>query len=163
MNIPEFDKKEIRRDNRTWMMRGYFPLIEVPHMLKKNSNEELCFSSIGSVHRVMLLLSNVEKRKKRSIWEVIERFLYFLLGLMLCNYVVYLEMNPESDSIRLLLNSCIELGVSPSATRSEISKQYRSLALKWHPDKNQGCKECKEKYLAITKAYDYLLKQSLRY
>lgn len=48
------------------------------------------------------------------------------------------------------------LGVSKNADKSEIKKSYRLLALKYHPDKNQGDKEAEEKFKEATEAYQIL-------
>ncbi len=48
------------------------------------------------------------------------------------------------------------LGVTKSATADEIKKAYRSLAFKYHPDRNPGNKEAEEKFKEISAAYDVL-------
>jgi molecular chaperone DnaJ len=48
------------------------------------------------------------------------------------------------------------LGVSKTATKTEIKKAYRRLAMKYHPDKNPGDKEAEEKFKLINEAYQVL-------
>ena len=48
------------------------------------------------------------------------------------------------------------LGVSRNATKVEIKKAYRRLAMKYHPDKNPGDKEAEEKFKLINEAYQVL-------
>ena len=48
------------------------------------------------------------------------------------------------------------LGVQKSATKDEIKKGYRKLAIQYHPDKNPGNKEAEEKFKEATEAYEVL-------
>ncbi len=48
------------------------------------------------------------------------------------------------------------LGVSGNATPEEIKKAYRQLALKYHPDRNQGNPEAEEKFKEASDAYSVL-------
>jgi molecular chaperone DnaJ len=48
------------------------------------------------------------------------------------------------------------LGVSRDATTEEIKKAYRQLALKYHPDRNEGSKEAEAKFKEVTEAYEVL-------
>lgn len=48
------------------------------------------------------------------------------------------------------------LGVSKNATDKEIKDAYRKLAIKFHPDRNQGDKAAEEKFKEAAEAYDVL-------
>jgi len=48
------------------------------------------------------------------------------------------------------------LGISKSATPEEIKKNYRKMALKYHPDRNKGDKIAEAKFKEISEAYAVL-------
>ena len=54
------------------------------------------------------------------------------------------------------------LGVAKTATADEIKKAYRTLAFKYHPDRNPGNAEAEEKFKQISAAYDVLGDESKR-
>ena len=54
------------------------------------------------------------------------------------------------------------LGVSKTATADEIKKAYRTLAFKYHPDRNPGNAAAEEKFKQISAAYDVLGDESKR-
>ena len=43
-----------------------------------------------------------------------------------------------------------------TATDADIKREYRKLALRWHPDKNQGDTAAQERFKEISKAYSVL-------
>jgi len=53
------------------------------------------------------------------------------------------------------------LGVSPDASADEIKKAYRSLALKYHPDRNPA-PDASERFKEITAAYGVLIDETKR-
>jgi len=48
------------------------------------------------------------------------------------------------------------LEIGRGATPEEIKKAYRKLAMKYHPDRNQGDKEAEENFKAVNEAYQVL-------
>ncbi|BAZ44543.1 chaperone DnaJ domain protein [Chondrocystis sp. NIES-4102] len=54
------------------------------------------------------------------------------------------------------------LGVNKNAPGNEIKKAYRTLAIKYHPDRNLGNKAAEEKFKDINEAYEVLSDQTRR-
>lgn len=54
------------------------------------------------------------------------------------------------------MNAYKVLGMPDNATSREIKKKYRSLAQKYHPDKNPGNAEAEKKFKEISEAYSAL-------
>jgi len=48
------------------------------------------------------------------------------------------------------------LGVARDAGEDDLKKAYRKLAMKWHPDRNQGDAEAEAKFKELNEAYDVL-------
>lgn len=54
------------------------------------------------------------------------------------------------------------LGVEKNAGADELKKAYRTLAMKYHPDRNPGDKEAEEKFREISEAYEILKDEQKR-
>ncbi|CAL4319341.1 molecular chaperone DnaJ [Buchnera aphidicola] len=54
------------------------------------------------------------------------------------------------------------LGISKSANDREIKKSYKRLAIKYHPDRNQGDKNAEKKFKEIKEAYEILINPEKR-
>ncbi len=48
------------------------------------------------------------------------------------------------------------LGIGRDASTEEVKKAYRKLALKYHPDRNEGSKDAEARFKEVTEAYEVL-------
>ncbi|MDP6832031.1 MAG: molecular chaperone DnaJ [Alphaproteobacteria bacterium] len=54
------------------------------------------------------------------------------------------------------------LGVDRQASQNDLKKAYRKLAMKYHPDRNQGDAEAEAKFKEVSEAYDILSDEEKR-
>ncbi|VVU94291.1 DnaJ domain [seawater metagenome] len=54
------------------------------------------------------------------------------------------------------------LGLNKNASDAEIKKQYKKLAIKWHPDKNLNNPQAEEEFKKISEAYQILSDKNKR-
>ena len=54
------------------------------------------------------------------------------------------------------------LGIGRDASQDDIKKAYRKMAVKFHPDKNQGDKKAEEKFKELGEAYEALSDEQKR-
>ena len=84
-------------------------------------------------------------------------YFYIILTLVFC-YLLFLslvQVKKNSGSIKGFDPFEI-LEISPSANITQIKKAYKTLALKYHPDKNPNDNQAKGKFMLINKAYESL-------
>ncbi|KAJ7977636.1 DnaJ protein like [Quillaja saponaria] len=90
-----------------------------------------------------------------------------LLGIHLSLYMLFIMleiMRYALYAIHFLIwvsNGCSKsyyeiLQVPKGASDEQIKKAYRKLALKYHPDKNQGNEEANKRFAEISNAYEVL-------
>uniref|UniRef100_A0A6B2LVA0 J domain-containing protein n=1 Tax=Arcella intermedia TaxID=1963864 RepID=A0A6B2LVA0_9EUKA len=52
---------------------------------------------------------------------------------------------------------------SPDVDMVAVKKAWKTLSLKWHPDKNPNCEDCNKKYLEISEAWEQISKHHVEF
>ncbi|KAG5468093.1 hypothetical protein LSCM1_02062 [Leishmania martiniquensis] len=99
------------------------------------------------------------ERRFRSRVQLIVRILAFLVPFLAVLWSIWpiwrVLIDVETDTYYKTLE------VSSRATPSEITRAYRSMMKRWHPDHNPACGSfCREKTERIKEAYDILFSRS---
>ncbi|KAL8272148.1 hypothetical protein Esti_003917 [Eimeria stiedai] len=55
------------------------------------------------------------------------------------------------------------LGLEDGASESDIRREYRTLSVRWHPDRNANCgASCQQRFQQVAAAYEYLMRKQKR-
>ena len=56
------------------------------------------------------------------------------------------EKSEKHETEKTKKIDCIAIGVGPMPPKKELEAAYKRLARKWHPDKNGGTEEAKQRF-----------------
>eukprot|EP01120_Amphizonella_sp_Union-15-10_P015479 TRINITY_DN7978_c0_g1_i1.p1 TRINITY_DN7978_c0_g1~~TRINITY_DN7978_c0_g1_i1.p1 ORF type:complete len:291 (-),score=47.39 TRINITY_DN7978_c0_g1_i1:16-888(-) len=99
----------------------------------------------------------------RIFWLKVYSALIFL-AFFLLTVEAHVKTKKYYESLQLILEGKDPykiLKISPTATQSELKKQYHALSLKFHPDKNPSA-NATTKYIEIAQAYEILSDRTYR-
>ena len=104
-----------------------------------------------------------EKFKIKIKDQNINKNIFLYNGLFLLFLLLFIESCKKfQKDNKIVFNPYEILEISESSSVFEIKKAYKQLTLKYHPDKNQGDKKSKEKFMNINKAYKALTNQKAK-
>lgn len=88
--------------------------------------------------------------------------IYYICAFLITIFLFIECCNKAKNSNNKRFDPFEILEISEFATTAEIKKAYKTLSLKYHPDKNLNNKEAKEKFMNINKAYRALTNEKAK-
>jgi len=123
-------------------------------------------ASIGAVSRTSAEKKKADDLKKESgVFTLFEnrRFLNnFIITIVLTILFFWLLINVTEDGEVNSFDPFSILEIDRGADAKIIKKAYRSLSLKFHPDKNPGNRVAEAKFMMVSKAYECLTNEESR-
>lgn len=119
-------------------------------------------------HDQSSVVDTLRKSEKRKDGTKLWLIALVLAGWAVMGYMLYLIKTTEAP-VQNIWNPYDILGISDSATEKAIKKQYKKLALQFHPDKatpdaskNETIEDLNRRYVEISKAYQALTDEDVR-
>ena len=150
--------------NVTYNATIYFNMALASQKLKKNEDALKCLNKAVTYNPKYAKAFY----KRGAINQLLENHEEALQDFQMASQIDPKEYSAD-DKIRMAKKKAQEaskkdfykiLGVEKTATEDEIKKAYRKLALKWHPDRNQGSEEEKTKadkmFKEVNEAYSVI-------
>jgi len=123
-------------------------------------------ASIGAVSRTSAEKKKAEGLKKESGVATLfknKTFLYnFIITVFLTILFFWLLVNVREDGEVNTFNPFSILDIDAGADPKMIKKAYRTLSLRYHPDKNPGNRVAEAKFMMVSKAYECLTNDESR-
>lgn len=123
-------------------------------------------ASIGAVSRTSAEKSKAATLKKESGISTLlksRKFKYNLIATVACTVLFFwLLFSVNNDGEVNSFDPFTILEIDSGADAKAIKKAYRSLSLKYHPDKNPGNRVAEAKFMMVSKAYESLTNEESR-
>lgn len=98
-------------------------------------------------------------------WGRLRRPVYIanLIAVVICWLIfIYLINLVKNDGEVSTFDPFTILGIDQQAPMAQIKKAYRTLSLKYHPDKNKDNKKAEEMFMKVAKAYEALTDETAK-
>lgn len=122
---------------------------------------------LGAVSRTSAEKAKAEDLKKESKGlATLSKSKGFMINLGITLFFslvfIWLAINVSQDGEVNSFDPFAILGIDSGSDAKAIKKAYRSLSLKYHPDKNPGDRAAEAKFMMVSKAYEALTNEEAR-
>jgi translocation protein SEC63 len=117
--------------------------------------------AIGAISRTSAERAKAEELKKESkglatLFKSRGFVIHFVITVVLTIIFIWLLVSVSTDGEVNSFDPFAILGIDSGSDDKSIKKAFRSLSLKYHPDKNPGDRAAEAKFMMVAKAYEAL-------